>query len=128
MFLHSKGIVSYCREIPNVLMCEYVTGKQRFARVMFVLTYDIFLSEKRSTSIYLWYSKLSNNFFSYLNNTSLERFFFDNNDIISSNTADVLSPLSLHLQEISLKSNRTSNFSSNIIMPNLDVIVLSKNI
>lgn len=52
----------------------------------------------------MWYSNLSNNFFSYLNNTSLERIFFDNNRIIASNIGDVLSPLSKHLREISLKA------------------------
>nr|XP_011444470.3 toll-like receptor 2 [Crassostrea gigas] len=83
------------------------------------------LKEIRLTN--MRYSKLSNDFFTYLNNTSLERVFFDNNDIITSNIGYVLSPLSTYLQEISFKSNRISNFSLNIIMPKLEIIVLSKN-
>ncbi|XP_011444468.3 toll-like receptor 13 [Magallana gigas] len=82
------------------------------------------LREIRLTNMRL--NTLFEDFFLYLSNTSLERVYFDDNIIIS-NIGDVMSPLSSHLREISFKSNQISNVSFNIVMPKMEVFILSKN-
>nr|XP_034302016.1 toll-like receptor 1 [Crassostrea gigas] len=82
------------------------------------------LREIRLTNMDL--EALSIDFFKYLSNTSLEGVFFDNNKI-TGNIGDVMSPLSSHLREISFKSNQISNISLSVVMPKMEVLILSKN-
>ncbi|XP_052719286.1 uncharacterized protein LOC128191234 [Crassostrea angulata] len=82
------------------------------------------LTEIRLTKLRL--NNLFEDFFLYLRNTSLERVFFDDN-IITSNIGDVMSPLSSHLREISFKGNQISKVSFNKTMPYMEVVTLSNN-
>lgn len=84
------------------------------------------LKEIRLTYLKLDPQAMSKKFFLFLSNSSLERVVFDEN-IISSNIVDIMSPLSTHLREISFKNNQISNVSFNVMMPKLEVFFLSNN-
>lgn len=100
-FIHKKGLQTDSSSTVSRLKWKQILSFQKTTQYIYGLQNS---SLREIRLIDMWYSNLSNDFFSYLNNTSLERIFFDNNRIIASNIGDVLSPLSKHLREISLKA------------------------